>query len=816
MVACEWHVRTYDEDVDGEHAYFVDLNDMLGILGYKDRNGVHYQYKIPDSNLDFGLKELRNDQDVLNLINHTTKHKLIEIYCAHENTDLEVVFRKEPLRRGIYSDMKVSSDSEDSDWIDEENVINEVEVDMKDFYAYNNKVVSGWISKENNEKTLLGYVAETYDSLIDILSCSEKEQSRGQSKLLQNLMILMTLIVPVKVSVNRPSGSCLKNIGGKWVKQKSPQKPVSNGNLKNIGGKWIKVTSPQKQGSALKKNNGSALNNNSGSTINKIVHISKAKDEETWTVKTLQDDHDCLQTRTVNMLTNSFSIKDIEETIKPNPEVLIRALKDQLQKKYQLGVTNNKIYRAKAKASMKVLGDYTKQYALLRDYVLELQRTNPDTTVKLDVERCFDPSEPTRQFRRIYICLGALKKGFKAGMRDLLGLDGCFMKGQYLMEVETLNSWSWFLTCLGDDLDLTRDSNFTFMSDKQKGLIPAIAQVFPCAEHRFCLRHIHENMKLQFKGDLYKELLWNCASATSMPYFEKHMDKLRKTDEKTYEWLQKIPPQHWSRAHFSGRAYCDMLLNNICEVFNRELVDERDVPIITCLEFVREYLMKRIVKVQQVIDKSKGPLTPAVVAFFKAITDQASFYKVLWNGEDQYQVMGPYNDQCVVDVKEKTCSFTWKKVYSYKINPLNGKDLWKKHPCPNTLIPPKFHPQIGRPPKKRKKYADELSSQKMTSGGKLSRVGKTVTCQTCKKPGHNKRSCKSGVGGSQPSQMSAATPTTSQASVARGPRSSQKSAATPRASQRNVATLMATQRSAATPRTSQMSAATGKGKEKVV
>ena len=138
---------------------------------------------------------------------------------------------------------------------------------------------------------------------------------------------------------------------------------------------------------------------------------------------------------------------------------------------------------------MKVKGDYTEQYATLRDYVLELQRTNPDTTVKLDVERG-DPSEPTRQFRRIYICLGALKKGFKAGKRDLLGLDGCFMKGQYpgqlltavgvdpnhgtyplayaIVESETLNSWSWFLTALGDDLDLTRDSNFTFMSDRQK------------------------------------------------------------------------------------------------------------------------------------------------------------------------------------------------------------------------------------------------------------------------------------------------------------------------------------------------------------
>ncbi|GJV72365.1 hypothetical protein Tco_1492360 [Tanacetum coccineum] len=136
MVVCEWHIRTYDEEVDEEHAYrdypnyfslkihhggcfsdspnrkykdgtfnffdqvdvdlfsIVDLNDMLEMLGYKNRSSIHYHYKMPDSNLDVGLKELRNDQDVLNLINHTAKHKLIEIYCEHENTDLVVVFEE--------------------------------------------------------------------------------------------------------------------------------------------------------------------------------------------------------------------------------------------------------------------------------------------------------------------------------------------------------------------------------------------------------------------------------------------------------------------------------------------------------------------------------------------------------------------------------------------------------------------------------------------------------------------------------------------------------------------------------------------------
>ncbi|GJT34291.1 mutator type transposase [Tanacetum coccineum] len=310
---------------------------------------------------------------------------------------------------------------------------------------------------------------------------------------------------------------------------------------------------------------------------------------------------------------------------------------------------------------MKVWGDYTKQYALLRDYVLNLQRTNPDTTMNLDVERCFDPSEPTRQFRRIYLCLGTLKKGFKACMGDLLGLYGCFMKGQYPGQLLTA-------VALGDDLDLTRDSNFSFMSDRQK-----------------------------------------------------------------------------------------------------------------------------------VIDKSKGPLTPAIIVLFKAITDEASFYKVIGWFSITVLLSSSIVLECVVDVKEKTCScIQWE---------LTGTPC--KHVVAALWDMAGNKNDVGIPESWVHAYYWLVTwEKKITSGGKLSRVGKTVTYYTCKKPGHNKRSCKNGVGGSQSSQRSVATPIASEASAARG----SQAVATPITSQRSVVTPRTSQRSAASPRTSQSSAATAKGK----
>ncbi|KAI3803313.1 hypothetical protein L1987_31463 [Smallanthus sonchifolius] len=111
------------------------------------------------------------------------------------------------------------------------------------------------------------------------------------------------------------------------------------------------------------------------------------------------------------------------------------------------------------------------------------------------------------------------------------------------------------------------------------------------------------------------------------------MDELNKFKNEAANWLRNIPPEHWSRSCFSGMAHSDVLLNNMCEVLNAKLVDGRDKPIITTLDYIREYLMKRIVNVLKVIDRSEGLLTPYATKQFEAIKKEATKYTVIWNGE---------------------------------------------------------------------------------------------------------------------------------------------------------------------------------------
>ncbi|GKC20025.1 hypothetical protein Tco_1022175, partial [Tanacetum coccineum] len=97
-----------------------------------------------------------------------------------------------------------------------------------------------------------------------------------------------------------------------------------------------------------------------------------------------------------------------------NLDIPVKAVQDQLQRELEVQISMSKAFKAKAKKDIR--GDHS---------------TNPNTTVKIAVERNIDPSLPTTVFQRIHVCLGALKLGFRACRRDLLGLDGAFMKGPF-------------------------------------------------------------------------------------------------------------------------------------------------------------------------------------------------------------------------------------------------------------------------------------------------------------------------------------------------------------------------------------------------
>ncbi|KAK4383930.1 hypothetical protein Sango_3107200 [Sesamum angolense] len=134
------------------------------------------------------------------------------------------------------------------------------------------------------------------------------------------------------------------------------------------------------------------------------------------------------------------------------------------------------------------------QYAMLWSYAEEIRNSNPSTTVKIKSKLVGG----LPQFKRLYICWGALKQGFLMGCRPIICLDGCHLKSSVggillsavgidannciypfayaVVEKEKKKNWLWFLEMLVQDLNITHSYGWTIMSDKQKGLIDAVDQ----------------------------------------------------------------------------------------------------------------------------------------------------------------------------------------------------------------------------------------------------------------------------------------------------------------------------------------------------
>ncbi|GJW03651.1 mutator type transposase [Tanacetum coccineum] len=270
--------------------------------------------------------------------------------------------------------------------------------------------------------------------------------------------------------------------------------------------------------------------------------------------------------------------------------------------------------------------------------------------------------------------------GYKDERREILDLDGAFIKRPYIGQI---------LTNVGVD-----SNNEVYPLAYAIGILPVIAQLFLAVEHICCVRHIYDNMKQLSRGRIFKDLIWKCATTSTVVQFNQAIEEIKALNLKDHDWLQKIPPPSWSN----------------------KLVDGKDQPIIGYLEYIREYLIKRIVSVHQLIDRCGGPLTPTTHGTFRIIKQEENEYNVIWNGGTHTNLTG------------MSCKHVVTVIFNMESH---GKEVG---------IPQ------GRPRKKRRMQKDEIAEQvlkKLVKGGKMSMKGTIVSCGRCGEKGHNRRGCAS-------------------------------------------------------------------------
>ncbi|XP_026377904.1 uncharacterized protein LOC113272248 [Papaver somniferum] len=279
---------------------------------------------------------------------------------------------------------------------------------------------------------------------------------------------------------------------------------------------------------------------------------------------------------------------------------------------------------------------------------------------------------------------------------------------------ETKENWLIFLKDLAPGILAHHSGKVTFISDQQKGLLEAVAEVFPGMPHRYCWRHNYKNFKKTSKSPTLHSSMWNAAKAYKIKHFEEHMIVMYQENAKVAEYLMKQGHQNWSRAFFDPISCCEHLNNNFSESFNSMATELRDKPIVILGMLYGELVMKMFTKRREQCTKWKsGDLVPKAKDLIKKMLAISEKFHVQASvvGEDYYRT---------------TCA--------PKVFPLEDISDYPGPPTENKILHPPSQRKPGRPHSKRRRSYDEPQTEKKKR--KCTQCGSTE--------GHNKRTCKGG------------------------------------------------------------------------
>ncbi|XP_025703540.1 uncharacterized protein [Arachis hypogaea] len=202
-------------------------------------------------------------------------------------------------------------------------------------------------------------------------------------------------------------------------------------------------------------------------------------------VKTYVKEHTCSRNLTSNMASRSWVTSKLVKRLVTQSQLSPKEALEHMKDDYNLHIHYKMISRALKAAREEVIENEKEQFEKVRDYLSELHRSNPGSTAIVDV---IPQLESPPMFDKIYISLYAYKRGFKAGCRPLIKLDGCHLKGYFgghllsavaqdannhffviayaVVDSECTEAWRWLLTLLQEDLGSCTEFGWNFISDQ--------------------------------------------------------------------------------------------------------------------------------------------------------------------------------------------------------------------------------------------------------------------------------------------------------------------------------------------------------------
>lgn len=145
-----------------------------------------------------------------------------------------------------------------------------------------------------------------------------------------------------------------------------------------------------------------------------------------WEVRTTVQVHTChgINHNGHCNIDEEFVSHEILPKLRMDNSFTPKSIQNHFQDQYGVKISYSKAYRAKERALNIINGSHEEAYGQLPKYCEEIMRSNPGSTVKLELDA------ETNQFKRLFVCFGTSAMGL-AHCRPLLGLDGTHLKHKY-------------------------------------------------------------------------------------------------------------------------------------------------------------------------------------------------------------------------------------------------------------------------------------------------------------------------------------------------------------------------------------------------
>ncbi|WVZ82562.1 hypothetical protein U9M48_029816, partial [Paspalum notatum var. saurae] len=342
--------------------------------------------------------------------------------------------------------------------------------------------------------------------------------------------------------------------------------------------------------------------------------------------------------------------------LKRKPNIGAKEIQEELEHKYNLKILYQTVWYGRQRAADKLFGKWDDSWDWLYRFKAEVELRSPGSVVEIDTIT----TEGQVRFNRFFCAFKGCIDGFLNGCRPYISIDSTALNGMWnghmpaalaldghnwmfplafgFFDGETKENWTWFMEQLVKAIGPM--PKLAISSDGCKGLAAAVKKVFPWAEHRECFRHLMENMKKNYTGEVYGKNMWPAARAYTSGKYKYFMDKVLEVSPDVQAWLNTNHKLLWARSKFSTDIKVDYIHNNLAECWNGWIKELKDLPVHCMVDAIREKEVILFEKRRRISMALHGHILLAIVHQLNAASKGLGHLRVTKGHPDHAELEG--------------------------------------------------------------------------------------------------------------------------------------------------------------------------------